>query len=109
VPAGVFAPGVLGAAAAAAGTDPLGAALACAHGAIATPAGAAVRLLGLDPFQVAAVLARLGPEVDAVAAGSSAIALAAGGDWSTLPGCSAPLLDVGAERHARWEVRLFAS
>jgi urease accessory protein len=26
-----------------------------------------------------------------------------------LPAATAPLLDIGAEHHARWEVRLFAS
>jgi len=100
---------VLGAAAAAHGADPEAAALVAAHGAVASPVAAAVRLLGLDPLEVAAVQARLAPEIDAVAAEAEVIAAACGRAWSRLPAFSAPLLDLGAERHAAWEVRLFAS
>lgn len=106
---GAFAPIVLGAAAAAAGVGAGGAALACAHGAVATPASAAVRLLALDPFAVVAVQAALAADIDAVAVGAADYAAAIGRCWSALPAVSAPLLDVGAGRHAAWEVRLFAS
>ena len=109
VPPGPFASVVLGAAAAAADAGPAAAALAAAHGAVATPATAAVRLLGLDPFEVAALQARLAPEIDAVAEDAAAVAATCGRAWSELPACSAPLLDLGAEQHAAWEVRLFAS
>jgi urease accessory protein len=104
-----FASLVLGAAAAAHGADPAAAALVAAHGAVASPAAAAVRLLGLDPLEVAAVQARLAPEIDAVAGEAAVTAAACGRAWSGLPAASAPLLDLGAERHAAWEVRLFAS
>jgi urease accessory protein len=63
-----------------------------------------VRLLGLDPLAVTGLLADLAVEVDRVAA--DATRAAAIGE---LPSLSAPLLDIGAELHATWEVRLFAS
>ncbi len=95
----------IGAAARAAGGTEEEAALLAAHGSVTGPATAAVRLLGLDPLAVSAVLARLAADVDAIAASSAG----AGRDWSALPAGSAPLTDVGAERHAAREVRLFAS
>jgi urease accessory protein len=94
----------LGAVAAAAGLGPGDAALIAAYTAVTGPASAAVRLLSLDPYAVQALLAGLAAECDAVAA--RATARAAAGD---LPAASAPLLDLGAEAHAGWEVRLFAS
>jgi urease accessory protein len=87
-----------------AGLAPADAAIVAASGAVTGPASAAVRLLGLDPYAVQAVLAHLAADCDATAA--RATALAAEGN---LPAATAPLLDLGAERHARWEVRLFAS
>ena len=99
-------PVVLGAAAAAAGCGPEDAAAVAAHHALVGPASAAVRLLGLDPLAVAAVLAGLAGDVDAVAARAAA---AAGRPLSELACPSAPLLEIGAEDHASWEVRLFAS
>ncbi len=74
------------------------------------PATAAVRLLSLDPFEATAVLARLAPEQDRVArhaveCGERALSEGVG----ALPATSAPLLDVTAEEHAAWPVRLFAS
>ncbi len=65
-----------------------------------------VRLLSLDPFHATAVLARLAPELDRVA-GQAAEAARHGID--ALPAASAPLLDITAEAHAAWPVRLFAS
>jgi urease accessory protein len=97
-------PVALGVVAAAAGLSPADAALVAAYGAVTGPASAAVRLLGLDPYEVQAVLAGLAPECDAVAARA-----AAGAARGELPAASAPLLDIGAETHATWEVRLFAS
>jgi urease accessory protein len=94
----------LGVVAAAAGLSPADAALVAAYGAVTGPASAAVRLLGLDPYAVQAVLAGLAGECDAVA--ERAAVCAARGE---LPAASAPLLDIGAEVHATWEVRLFAS
>ncbi|MEV4275538.1 urease accessory protein UreF [Actinoplanes xinjiangensis] len=99
-------PVALGALAAAAGLTPAGAAIAAAHGTITGSASAGVRLLGLDPYAVHALLARLTPECDRIAA----LAAARSGDpVDELPAAGAPLLDIGAEHHATWEVRLFAS
>jgi urease accessory protein len=64
-----------------------------------------VRLLGLDPLGVTGLLASLATDVDAVAVqGSGCTDL-----HRPLPAASAPLLDLLAERHARADVRLFAS
>ncbi len=70
-----------------------------------------MRLLGLDPFQATAVLARLGTELTEVSARAVRAAAEAGGagDVDLLPAASAPLLDLCAEQHAAWAVRLFAS
>lgn len=106
IPRGAHQAVALGAVAASAGIDPPGAATAAAYESAATPAAAAVRLLGLDPFAVYAILARLGPTLDAIAADASAAAQLPPAD---LPAHSAPLLDLLAEQHAAWEVRLFAS
>ncbi|MDT0310407.1 urease accessory UreF family protein [Streptomyces sp. DSM 44917] len=105
-PGGLHQPVVLGLAARAARLAPADAARAAAYEAVSGPASAAVRLLGLDPFDATAVLARLAPEADEVAA-RAAEAAARGPD--ALPAASAPLLDIAAEAHAAWPVRLFAS
>jgi urease accessory protein len=89
-----------------AGISPAQAASIAAYGAIAGPASAAVRLLGLDPYAVQSLLARLAASCDAVA---SAAAGFADSPVDALPAASAPLLDISAEIHASWEVRLFAS
>jgi len=94
-------PLVLGVAARAAGLGPGDAALAAAHGAVTGAASAAVRLQSLDPIAVHAVLASLSPDVDAVAAEAVAC--------REIPAAAAPLLEIAAEEHANWEVRLFAS
>ena len=109
-PRGAHQPVVLGLAAAAAGLGPLDAAHAAAYEAVSGPATAAVRLLSLDPFDATAVLARLAPELDSVAEQALAAAESAlRGDVDALPAASAPLLEIAAERHAAWPVRLFAS
>jgi len=97
-------PLVLGAGVALAGGDPELAARAAALGACAGPASAAVRLLGLDPLAVQAMLARLAPEVDETAAAAAAAVPPA---W--LPADGAPALDLLADYHLTAEVRLFAS
>ncbi|GIF13244.1 urease accessory protein UreF [Actinoplanes teichomyceticus] len=99
-------PVALGALAAGAGLTPGAAAVAAAHGTVTGPAGAAVRLLGLDPYAVHALLARLAPVCDRIA---QAAAARSGDPVDDLPAAGAPLLDIGAEHHATWEVRLFAS
>ncbi|MGI8752819.1 MAG: urease accessory protein UreF [Acidimicrobiales bacterium] len=97
-------PVAVAAAAVAAGVDRAGAALVAAQASVTAPGWAAVRLLGLDPFAVALVLADLAPAVDMVVA--QALDSPAGGP---LPAASGPLCDIAAQIHARRAVRLFAS
>lgn len=110
-PRGAHQPVVLGLTARAAGLDVPDAAQAAAYESVTGPATAAVRLLGLDPFAVGAVLARLAPGLDEVAARAAGAARRAARSEGVdaLPAASAPLLDVYAEHHATWPVRLFAS
>ncbi|MFI8512068.1 urease accessory protein UreF [Streptomyces sp. NPDC085460] len=105
-PRGAHQPVVLGATARAAGLGPEDAAHCAAYETVGGPATAVVRLLGLDPYQATGVLARLAPEMDAVA---DRAACAAREGVDALPAASAPLLDITAEQHAAWPVRLFAS
>ncbi|RMI26230.1 urease accessory UreF family protein, partial [Streptomyces triticirhizae] len=109
-PGGAHQPVVLGAVGRVAGLGPRDVALAAGYDAISAPASAVVRLLGLDPFEATAVLARLAPETERVA--DRAVAAADG--WpergeTALPAGAAPLLEIAAEDHAAWPVRLFAS
>jgi urease accessory protein len=99
-------PLVLGAGVALAGGGPELAARAAALSACAAPASAAARLLGLDPFAVQAMLTRLAPEIDDLAARSADLA---SGPPSGLPADGAPALDLLADFHLTTEVRLFAS
>ncbi|MGW7614503.1 urease accessory protein UreF [Streptomyces antimycoticus] len=109
-PRGAHQPVVLGLTARAAGLGPSDAAYAAGYEAVSGPATAAVRLLSLDPFHATAVLARLAPELDHVAARAAEAARRALDDGpGALPAASAPLLDIAAEQHATWSVRLFAS
>jgi urease accessory protein len=103
---GLHQPVALGVVAEAAGCTPGEAAAISAYHAVSGPASAAVRLLGLDPYQVHGLLAELGDEIDRVAGNATE---AARGPAADLPAASSPLLDVSAEDHASWEVRLFAS
>ncbi len=97
-------PLVLGAGVALAGGPPELAARAAALSACAGPASAAVRLLGLDPFAVQAMLARLAPAIE-----ECATSAARPGAPSALPADGAPALDLLADYHLTAEVRLFAS
>ncbi|MFJ3203964.1 urease accessory protein UreF [Streptomyces sp. NPDC086989] len=109
-PRGAHQPVVLGLTARAAGLGPAEAAHVAAYESVSGPATATVRLLGLDPFEASGVLARLAPELDAVsgrAARAADLALREGPD--ALPAASSPLLEIAAEAHAAWPVRLFAS
>ncbi|QLE70875.1 urease accessory protein UreF [Streptomyces rectiverticillatus] len=109
-PRGAHQPVVLGLAARSAGLGPLDAAYAAVYESVSGPATAVVRLLSLDPFVATAVLARLAPELDAVAAAATASAARASAEGpDALPAAAAPLLDITAEQHAAWPVRLFAS
>ncbi|MEU5770917.1 urease accessory protein UreF [Streptomyces asoensis] len=109
-PKGAHQPVVLGLTARAAGLGPQDAAYCAAYESVSGPATAVVRLLGLDPFRATAVLARLAPELDRVVdrAVSAGTAVTARG-VDVLPAASAPLLEIGAQAHAAWPVRLFAS
>ncbi|AUG81482.1 urease accessory protein UreF [Kitasatospora sp. MMS16-BH015] len=109
-PGGAHQAVVLGVVGAVAGLDPAAVAGVAAYESVNGPATACVRLLGLDPYQVAARLARLAPEVDAVAGRAAEAAGAALREGAELlPAASAPLLDIYAEQHSSWKVRLFAS
>ncbi len=101
-------PLVLGAGVSLAGGPPELAARAAALAACAGPASAAVRLLGLDPFAVQAMLARLAPAIDECARNAAQFAARAGAPAS-LPADGAPALDLLADYHLTAEVRLFAS
>jgi urease accessory protein len=99
LPAQPHHPVALGVAAAAGGLTPRDAAQAAAYLSVSGPATAAQRLLAMDPLTVAAVTARLAPEIDAVAGSAT------GG----LPAATDPLLDLLAEVHAARTDRYFAS
>ncbi|GEC05609.1 urease accessory protein UreF [Streptomyces spinoverrucosus] len=109
-PKGAHQPVVLGVAARAAGLGAVDAAYCAAYESVSGAASATVRLLSLDPFDATGVLARLAPEMDRVA--DRAVEVARGvvdAGVDVLPAASAPLLEIGAEVHAGWGVRLFAS
>jgi urease accessory protein len=94
---------VVGAVARAAGLDPEAAGRLAVHHILAGSSSAAVRLLPIDAADAMAVALRLAPLAEAVARAGAADVSAEGPAWS------APLLELRAEAHARWEVRLFAS
>ncbi|MCW7943970.1 urease accessory protein UreF [Streptomyces hygroscopicus] len=109
-PKGAHQPVVLGLAARAAGLGADDAAHCVAYESVSGPATATVRLLSLDPFDATAVLARLAPELDRVADQAVLAARRTLDDGvDALPAASAPLLEISAEAHAAWAVRLFAS
>ncbi|MDG4781817.1 urease accessory UreF family protein [Micromonospora sp. WMMD961] len=103
---GVHQPLVLGLLCAAAGLSRLDTATVAAYGTVTGAASAGVRLLGLDPYRVQALLVGLADACDATAAEA---ARAADDPPERLPAAAAPLADIHAEIHATWEVRLFAS
>jgi urease accessory protein len=104
---GPMQPIALGAVAGVAGLSPTDAALCSLHHLIGAITTAAVRLLGLDPFEVHALAARLAPQLDQLAA----VAAQQGAECAPcdLPATTSLLADILAEDHATWEVRLFAS
>ncbi|MEV4560189.1 urease accessory UreF family protein [Kitasatospora sp. NPDC049285] len=103
-PVGPHQPVVLGAVAGLAGLTATEAAGLAAYESVNGPAAAGVRLLGLDPYEVAAVLAQLTPQVDELAA--AAVRAVERGE---LPASGSPLLEIYAEQHAARKGRLFAS
>ncbi len=99
-------PIALGMVAAGAGLAPADAALAATHATVTGPATAAIRLIGLDPIAVTAMLARL--------AGGVAATARAGAASATLPPRELPArtgirLDLLAEHHRLADVRMFTS
>ncbi|WP_406084033.1 urease accessory protein UreF [Micromonospora zamorensis] len=105
-PGGAHQPLVLGLLCAAAGLSRLDTATVAAYGTVTGAASAGVRLLGLDPYQVQALLVGLADACDGTAADA---ARTADDPPERLPAAAAPLADIHAEIHATWEVRLFAS
>ncbi|MET8449371.1 urease accessory UreF family protein [Streptomyces sp. NPDC005209] len=109
-PKGAHQPVVLGLTARAAGLGADDAAYCAAYESVSGPATAVVRLLSLDPFDAAGVLARLAGEVDRVVDQAVEAGRRASVDGvDVLPAASGPVLEVSAEAHAAWAVRLFAS
>jgi urease accessory protein len=109
-PKGTHQPVVLGVAARAAGLGADDAAYCSLYESVSGAATATVRLLSLDPFDATGVLARLAPAMDLVARDAVDAARRAVEDGvDALPAGSAPLLEISAEAHAAWAVRLFAS
>ncbi len=99
-------PLAMGLVAQAAGCAPIEAATVELHHLVGSLTTAAVRLLGLDPFDTAALCASLSGEIDSTAA----VAVAScHGAPAALPADVDLLADVLAEHHTTWEVRLFAS
>ncbi|MGX9935026.1 urease accessory protein UreF [Advenella kashmirensis] len=99
-------PVVYGMAAAAFGLEPKEAAQIVLHESVAGPAAAAVKVLSVDPFAVQAALARLTDFLDTLAQQAGEHADTSPDD---LPALGTPLLDLAAEHHRNWGVRLFAS
>lgn len=96
----------IGAAAHTAGAGPDAAATLTLHHALTTPLQAALRLGGLDPFAVAALAARFGPVVAALAAEAAA---AARGPLADLPCAAGPLTEIASVEHQARAERLFAT
>jgi urease accessory protein len=102
-------PIIVGVLTALAGGGPEDAALTVCYLAVSGPASAAIRLLGLDPFGVNAIIARLANDMRDVA---EAAAKTAAHRPEDLPAPGSPALDLLAEahdRHHKEEVRLFVS
>jgi urease accessory protein len=107
--AGPHHPVALGAVAADAGLQPGEASALAGYTSVSGPASAAVRLLGLDPGRVAAVLAGLSVGIDALAADVAGAVARPGWTPTSLPARAAPISDLLAEVHHQRKERLFAS
>jgi urease accessory protein len=99
-------PIALGAVGVAAGLDALTVARISVHHATATPAQSALRLLGLDPFAVAALTASVAVQGEFVALEAL---FAADGPIEDLPARTGPVVEIAASAHASLTTRLFAS
>jgi len=96
----------LGATAASAGLDVEEAAFVAVLGALTGPANAALRLLGLDPVGLQALLAGLAGVIESVVVEAVA---ASGGPLDDLPCRVGPASELAAEEHLERSPRLFAS
>ena len=105
-PDGGHQPVVLGTVGLAAGLTVEEVAALSVHHAVTTATGAAVRLLGLDPFGVAALTAKLAPLADDVATRATD---AAADPLAELPARTGPLLEIAATEHRARDARLFAT
>jgi urease accessory protein len=103
---GLHQPVALGVVGAAAGLPATAVATLAVHHALSTPAQAAIRLLGLDPFAVAAALVRLASAAEEVA--SEAARAATGPLWD-LPAGSGPVCEIAAMEHGTLDARLFVT
>lgn len=99
-------PVALGAVGVAAGLDAGTVASIAVHHVVATPAQSAVRLLGLDPFAVAALTASLAVAGEDIAADAL---IAASGPIEDLPARTGPVVEIAAATHASLTTQLFAS
>ncbi len=99
-------PVALGAVVAAAGGSPADAIALSCHHLTAAVTSAAVRLLGLDPLQLAVVQARVGRRADAFADLASTWASA---DPSELPARGGTLTEILGERHGALDARMFVA
>jgi urease accessory protein len=98
----------LGAVARAAGLSEVQVSTAATYASISGPAFAAVRLLGLDPYRISALLSCMSARVDEVAEQACRWSLSAT-SLRGLPAVASPLQEIAAEERERWEVRLFVS
>jgi urease accessory protein len=96
----------LGVVALAAGIEPSSVARLSLHHTATTPTQAAVRLLGLDPFEVAALNVALAGEIAVLA--ERAVERAPG-PLDQLPARTGPLVEIAAVHHLRFDPRLFAT
>ena len=106
LPDGTHLPVALGTVGLASGLEPVDVARLTVHHTVTTPAQAALRLLGLDPYEVAALTVRVADVASAVV--DEAVA------WSTaelvdLPARTGPLVEIAAVEHRSWDLRLFAT
>jgi urease accessory protein len=105
-PGGAHQAVVFGALASAASLTAHDAALCSLHHMASNLATSALRLLGLDPFRVHALLASFSSTIDALSVDA---VTHHDRPLHLMPACSGPLAEILAEDHATWEVRLFAS
>jgi urease accessory protein len=105
-PGGAHQPVALGAVGASAGLDALDVARLSLHHAVSTSLQAGVRLLGLDPFTVATLTARLGEEAEPLAHDA---ARAGAGPLRDLPATTGPVVEIAAVAHAGRDATLFAT